>query len=145
MVLSPSGTSVGKRWNTAGGSWAYLGPVGVGRPYSEAVWAHLWLVHSLWDPYVDHGVHGQKLIWYVIWALNPCVTQDMIFCAFILCSLCFFILFRTCVPAINNSLTLVELISNNSYSYYWCLFFKCLCRSCDIYFALNSCQQKGDL
>ena len=68
VVLSPSGTSVGKRWNTAGGSWAYLGPVGVGRPYSEAVWAHLWLVHSLWDPYVDNGVHGVKLSWHVMWA-----------------------------------------------------------------------------
>ena len=99
------------------------------------------LVGSLCGSWGD----GLKLSWHVMWALNPCVTHDMIFCAFILCSLCVFMLFRTCVPAINNSPTLMEFVSNNSYSYYWCLFFKCLCRSCDIYFALNSCQQKGDL
>ena len=41
---------------------------GVGRPHSEAVWAHIWLVFSLWDPYVDNGVHGVKLSWHVMWA-----------------------------------------------------------------------------
>ena len=40
-----------------------------------------------------------------------------------------FMLFLTCVPAINNSPTLVEFVSNNSYHYCWCSLFECLCRS----------------
>ena len=40
------------------------------------------------------------------------------FCVSLLCLLCVFMLFPTCVPAINNSPTLVEFVSNNSYHYY---------------------------
>ena len=39
------------------------------------------------------------------------------FCVSLLCLLRVFMLFPTCVPAINNSPTLVEFVSNNSYHY----------------------------
>ena len=39
------------------------------------------------------------------------------FCVSLLCLLHVFMLFPTCVPAINNSPTLVEFVSNNSYHY----------------------------
>ena len=39
------------------------------------------------------------------------------FCVSLLCLLCVFMLFPTCVPAINNSPTLMEFVSNNSYHY----------------------------
>ena len=45
-----------------------------------------------------------------------CNTAAM-FCVSLLCILRVFMLFPTCVPAINNSPTLVEFVSNNSYHY----------------------------
>ena len=52
-----------------------------------------------------------------LWALLVSETQDMIFYAFLLRSLVFFFVFQTCVPAINNSPTLVEFVSINPYYY----------------------------
>ena len=58
-----AGIDVGEPWETAGESWAYLGPVGgrsaqgVGHTLAEAVLAHLWMTRSLWAPYVGFGVH----------------------------------------------------------------------------------------
>ena len=53
-----------------------------------------------------------------LWALLVSETQDMIFYAFLLCSLVFSFLFQTSVPAINNSPTLMEFVSINPYHYY---------------------------
>ena len=56
-------------------------------------------------------------IFYVKWASFGCVMQAAMFCIFLLCLLRVFMLFPTFVPAINNSPTLVEFVSNNSYHY----------------------------
>ena len=54
-----SGIDVGEPWETAGGGSA--GPGG-GQPLSEAVWAHLRSVYSLWAPCVDRGVHSCRYV-----------------------------------------------------------------------------------
>ena len=56
-------------------------------------------------------------VFYVKWVSFGCVTQAVMFCIFLLCLLRVFMLFPTCVSAINNSPTLVEFVSNNSYHY----------------------------
>ena len=61
-----------------------------------------------WAPILCTLVSGLcTSVFSVKWALLLSVTQDAIFCGFLLHILCVFILFPTCVPAINNSPTLV--------------------------------------
>ena len=57
-------------------------------------------------------------VFFVKWASFGCVTQQRCICVSLLCLLRVFMLFPTCVLAINNSPTLVEFVSNNSYHYF---------------------------
>ena len=53
----------------------------------------------------------------VLWALFVSVTQDWIFCAFVLRLLLISFLFHVWVPAIQESPKLVEMVRNEPYSY----------------------------
>ena len=71
-----------------------------------------------WAPNLCMSVPGLcTSVFYVKWASFGCVTQAVMFCVSLLCLLRVFMLFPTCVPIINNSPTLVEFVSNNSYHY----------------------------
>ena len=71
-----------------------------------------------WAPNLCMSVSGLCTSnFYVKLASFGCVTQAAMFCIFLLCLLRVFMLFPTCVLAINNSPTLMEFISNNSYHY----------------------------
>ena len=71
-----------------------------------------------WAPILCMSVPGLcTSVFSVKWALLLSVTQDAIFCGFLLRILCVFILFQTCTPKINKSPTLVEFVSNNPYYY----------------------------
>ena len=57
--------------------------------------------------------------WSVLWALIVSITQDGVFCAFLLRLVLVFFLFRIWVPANQKSPKLVELIRIKSYNYFW--------------------------
>ena len=58
-------------------------------------------------------------IFSVKWALLVSVTQDEIFCVFLLRLVLVFSLFRVWVPANQESPKLVELVSFMPYNYIW--------------------------
>ena len=99
-----------------------LGPVGARRgsadPRVPPLAPPFILDTARWAPILCTSVPGLcTSVFSVKWTLLLSVTQDAIFCGFLLRILCVFILFPTCVPAINNSPTLVKFISDNSYHY----------------------------
>jgi len=104
--------------------WAGWRQQGVGRPRGstdprvQPLALPFILDTARWGPILCMSVPGLcTSVFSVKWALLLSVTQDAIFCGFLLHILCVFILFPTCVPAINNSPTLMKFISNNSYYY----------------------------
>ena len=71
-----------------------------------------------WAPILCMSVLGLCMsVFSIKWTSFGCVTQQRCFCVSLLCLLRIFMLFLTCVPAINNSPTLVEFVRNNSYHY----------------------------
>ena len=59
------------------------------------------------------------LVWSVMWALFVSVTQDEVFCVFLLRLVLVFSLFHVWVPTNQESPKLVELIRIKSYNYVW--------------------------
>ena len=104
--------------------------VGSANPPLGAISHRPSLVHCLVGPDVRWSV--QRFGWSVwsgLWASFAHVTQDTIVYDFYLRIRHVFILFPTCVPAIQESPKLVEFVSNNSYHYCCCSFFMSLCRN----------------
>ena len=58
-------------------------------------------------------------VFSVKWAHLVSVTQDEVFCVFLLCLVLVFSLFRIWVPANQESPKLMELIRIKSYNYFW--------------------------
>ena len=90
-----------------------------GQPMSAASCAAFRLGHCLVGPQLVYVGAGAL---YVSFLCQMCLSwmcnAAAMFCVSLLCLLRVFILFLTYVPAINNSPTLVEFVSNNSYDYY---------------------------
>ena len=120
--------------NVQGVSWRKMGLIGPSRGSAEPLLAPFGPIFGRCIPCgLLMGIAGCTGWSWVVLACylspNPCITQDVIFFMFLLCSLRIFFIFWTCVPAINDSPILVELVSDNSYHYWWYSIFKCLWRS----------------
>jgi hypothetical protein len=77
-------------------------------PWLASMWALVTIVDDL---------RPVKAICSARWALFVSVTLGAILCVFLLRLLRVFLLFHPWVPKINDSPTLVEFVSNNSYHY----------------------------
>ena len=87
------------------------------------------LVTGWWAPILCMSVPGLcTSVFSVKWAHLVSVTQDEVFCVFLLRLMLVFSLFRVWVPANQESPKLVELIRINSYIYIWCLIDRKSCR-----------------
>ena len=89
------------------------------------VWVSAW-----WVLMSDRSV--PRLDWSVgssLWALFVGMTQCRIFCAFVLRLSSILALFWVWVPAIEELLKLVEMVSIKPYNYFWCLKVMKRCRS----------------
>ena len=74
--------------------------------------------HCLVGPHLVYVGAGALYVSFLcqmclVWMCN---ADSDVLCIFVASSACF-MLFPTCVPAINNSPTLIEFVSNNSYHY----------------------------
>ena len=83
-----------------------------------------------WAPILCTSVLGlYTLAFSVKWAHLVSVTQDEVFCVFLLCLVLVFSLFHVWVPTNQESPKLVELIRIKSYNYVWCLIDRKSCES----------------
>ena len=83
-----------------------------------------------WAPILCMSVPGLcRSVFSVKWVHLVSVTQDEVFCVFLLCLVLVFSLFRIWVPANQESPKLVELIRIKSYNYVWCLNITKRCKS----------------
>ena len=113
-----------------------------GRPHLAAFGHRLWPGDWLVGPLLCTSVPGLcMLICSVNWALFVSVTQDWIFCAFVLRLLLISSLFHVWVPVNQESPKLVEMVRNKSYDYFWWLNVMKRCRSWRFYFWLKDHQQ----
>ena len=93
---------------------------GFGRPRVPPLALPFVLDTARWHPILCTSVPGLcTSIFSVKWALLVSVTQDEVFCVFLLRLVLVFSLFRVWVPANKESPKLVEMVSNKPYNYFW--------------------------
>ena len=130
----PAGIKYGntrdRRWDGGGDLPAKARAIwrqkGVGGPQSSAdpqvppLAPPFVLETAMWAPILCTSVLGlYTLAFSVKWAHLVSVTQDEVFCEFLLRLVLVFSLFRVWVPANQESPKLVELIRIKSYNYIW--------------------------
>ena len=91
--------------------------------------AFIWV--SAWWVLMSNGRCQGLVGWFGLVCGPPfaCVTQHWIFCSIVLRLLSVFALFWVCVPAIQESPKLVEIVRNKPYNCFWCLKAMKRCRS----------------
>jgi hypothetical protein len=93
-----------------GSAGPWVGPLSTAFTWESGRWVHILILCVS---------YFSTLVWSVLSALFVSLTQDEVFCAFLLRLVLVFFLFRVWVPTNQESTKLVELIRIKSYNYFW--------------------------